>query len=192
MKQILFNLIVFVLELVTLTNLFLTPKEKLFAGLCFVLIFWLGNLYFLHHADLQQFPEHLHSLQDYLDALKRWRRKSTPFRQEIRTAMHQLELFRQKQRTLTAFSNQFQEISEQTEACLLTNINKMLRRLLTLDSHDSAQTHKTYLNLLLHQNQNILNQYDSFLNEVFQLDSAEPPCLEVLTAALRDVRKQSF
>ncbi len=172
-----------------LTSWFLSPEQKLFAELISILIFWAGNLYFLHQAEKKQFPENLKSLEEYKMALKYHLRKSNALKYEIRSAIHQLEVFEQKQRTLLAFDSGFQNISQDTENCLLSNMKKFLHRILILDSHENLQPHRTYFNLLLNQNQKLLHQYDNFLTEVFQLDSYQMPCLDIMTEAFRDVRR---
>ena len=174
--------------LVFLTSWFLSPEQKLFAELAGILIFWMGNLYFLHQAEKKQFPENLKSLEEFEDAFKYQLRKSSPFRYEIRTAIRQLKAFQKKQHTLLAFDSGFQSISEDTEDCLLSNMKKFLHRILILDFHENLQSHRVYLNLLLEQNQQLLTQYDNFLMEVFQLNSHEMPCLDIMTEALREVR----
>lgn len=189
LKQILFNFTLFFIILMILTSWFLSPEQKLFAELVSVLIFWIGNLGFLHQAEKKQFPENLKSLEDYQTALKYHLRKSNALKYEIRSAIHQLQAFQRKQRTLLAFDNSFQEISHDTEACLLSNMNQFLHRILILDLHENLQPHRTYLNLLLNQNQKLLHQYDNFLTEVFQLDAYQMPCLDVITEAFRDVRR---
>lgn len=185
-------MIIFFTELIIFKSRFLSPEGKLSAGLCFVLIFWGGNLYFLHQHDKKQFPENLKTIEEYQASLKRWDKKSNPFRHEIRTALHQLEAFAQKQRALIAFDNSFQNISEETENYLLTNMRKILHRIMILDFQDNLQIHRAYLNLILHQNQKILYQYDNFLIAVFQTDEPAPPCLEAVTEAIREIRKESF
>ncbi|MBR4319705.1 MAG: hypothetical protein IKP69_06620 [Oscillospiraceae bacterium] len=189
MKQILFNLILFFIILMILTSWFLSLEQKLFAELVSVFIFWIGNLYFLRQAEKKQFPENLKSLEEYRTALKYHLRKSNTLKYEIRSAIHQLEAFQKKQRTLLAFDNSFQDISHDTEACLLSNMRKFLHRILILDLHENLQPHRTYLNLLLNQNQELLQQYNYFLAEVFQLDAYQMPCLDIMTEAFRDVRR---
>ncbi len=161
-------------------------------GLVGVFLFWAGNLYFLHQNEKKQFPENLASIEEYQVALKRWIKKASPFRPEIRTALHQLALFVQKQRTLNAFDNGFQNISAETEAYLLMNIRKLLHRIMILDFHDNLQIHRAYLNLLLHQNQKILSQYDKFLIAVFQTEDTPLPCLETVTEAIESLRKDTL
>lgn len=174
-----------------LTSRFLTPEGKLFIGLLGILLFWIGNLYFLHMADQQQIPEHLHSISDFYHALKHWQKKSNPFYQEIRMAIQQLEAFHRKQRTLLAFDSSFQSISSDTEAYLLSNMKKILRRMLMMNQHDHSPLNRIYLCSILDQNQKVLHQYDCFLSEVFLLDTHELPCLDTITQALRDMRKFS-
>ena len=188
LKQILFNLILFSILLVVLTSWFLTPEQKFFSEFTAVLLFWAGNFYFLHQADKKQFPENLKSLKEYQSALKYHLRKSRQFRFEIRSAIRQLEAFHQKQRTLLAFDKTFEDISQDTEQCLLSNIKKFLHQLLISNPYENSQIRRTYLNHLLSQNEKLLFQYDAFLTEVFQLDSCELPCLDTMTEAIREVR----
>ena len=122
LKQILFNLILFSVEFIFFIDKALKPELRLSAGLVCVFLFWAGNLYFLHEHEQKQFPEYLKNLEDYQNALKRWIKKSNPFRHEIRTALQQLEAFAKKQRTLNAFDSSFETVSAETEAYLLTNM----------------------------------------------------------------------
>ena len=149
-------------------------------------MFWVSNLWFLHQNEQKQFPENLKSLADYQTALKLWQRKAFPFRHELRTAVRQIESFDRKQRTLLAFDSSFQEISRETENYLLGNMRQILHRIMILDFYQNLQIHRAYLNLLLHRNEKLLLQYDNFLNTVFQRDTPVPPCLDVVTEALRD------
>ena len=183
-------MILFSVELIAFTDNSIKPESRLCIGLAGVFLFWTGNLYFLHQSEKKQFPEHLKSIEEYQTALKRWIKKSNPFRHEIRTALHQLETFARKQRTLHAFDNSFQNISAETEAYLLTNIRKILHRIMILDFQDNLQIHRAYLNLILHQNQKILSQYDKFLIAVFQTEDTPLPCLETVTEAIQDIRKE--
>ncbi len=192
LKQILFNLIFFSAEFVIFTDKTLRPETRLFAGLAGVFLFWVGNLWFLHQTERKQFPENLKSLADYQTALKLWQRKAFPFRRELRTAVRQLQAFERKQRTLLAFDSSFQEISCDTEAYLLGNIRQLLHRVMILDFYQNLQIHRAYLNLILHRNQKLLSQYDNFLNAVFRTDAPAPPCLDVVTEALSEIRDESF
>ena len=192
LKQILFNLIFFSVEFVIFTDKALKPETRLFIGLAGVFLFWIGNLWFLHQTERKYFPENLKSAEDYQTALKLWQKKAFPFRRELRTAFRQLESFNRKQRTLTAFDNSFQDISHDAENYLFSNMRKLLHRIMILDFHENMQIHRAYLNLILHQNQKFLSQYDNFLNAVFQTDSPALPCLDIITETLREIRNDSF
>lgn len=175
--------------MIIFTDTTITPEIKLIIGLTDVFVFWAGNLYFLHQNEKKQFPKNLKSIEDYETALKRWIKKSNPFRSEIRTALQQLKTFDKKQKILIAFDNSFQNISTETEAYLLTNIRKLLHRIMILNFQDNLQIHRAYLNLILHQNYKILLQYDKFLIAVFQTEDSPLPCLEAVTEAIQDMRK---
>ncbi len=193
LKQILFNFMIFFIEIIIFTNDFLSPEKKLSLALTGILIFWAGNLFFLYRADRQQLPENLHSVSEVHEALQRWLKKSSAFtfREELHTAIQQLETFHQKQRSLLAFDGSFRNISQETEIYLLFNMKKFLRRLFLCSTQEYSPLNRIALCAILEQNRKLLLEYDKLLEEVYQLNKPEIPCLESITQALKEVKNFS-
>ncbi|MBD5142341.1 MAG: hypothetical protein HDT22_01845 [Ruminococcus sp.] len=199
LKIVLFNFLFLITEIMIYAGKFLQPKEKLIAGLISVVIFWGVNYYFLKQADKNKFPVNimnLISIQDYKIALTFWKHKAKAFRQELKTAIYQLELFSQKKLALKTFSekNIFESVNQDVQNYLFSNIQKIINRMLILDlsEKNKLQMHKLYLCKILEENQNLLNQYGNFILEISQLQEQanQMPYLEVMTEALQELRNQ--
>ncbi|MDE6005249.1 MAG: hypothetical protein K2G88_07670 [Oscillospiraceae bacterium] len=134
-------------------------------------------------------------MQDYKLALKFWKHKAKPFRQELKTAIYQLELCSQKKLALKLIEQKnamFESVNQDVQNYLCCNMQKIINRMLILDFSEKSklQMHKTYLCKILEENQNLLNQYDNFIIEISQLQEQanQMPYLEVMTEALQELR----
>ena len=197
LKIVIFNLLFVIAEIVIYAGDFLQPEGKLTAGLMSIILFWAVNYHFLKHADRKKFPVNLKTIQDYENALKFWQNKANPFCQEIKTALHQLEIFSQKRfalQTLTQKDTMFESVSQDVQSYLCLNVKKILNRMLILDLSEQGrlQMHKVYLCRILEENQNLLNQYDNLMIEISQLGEYDNqmPCLELITEALQELRNK--
>lgn len=141
------------------------------------------------------------TVQDYRDALTAWQGKSNPFNPELREAVHQLDLFTQKETALKALlgdqakepTNPFMIVSNDVRDCLLSNMRKLLNRMTILDPNDQNlyPTHNGFIHHVLGQNKQLLSQYDNLIIEISQIgdtSNADDLHLENITAALREMR----
>lgn len=198
LKIILFNFLLIIIEIIIYAGNILQPIEKLTAGCMSVVIFWAVNYYFLKQIDRKKFPVNLMNLkniQDYKLALKFWKHKAKPFRQELNTAIHQLELCSQKKLALKLIEQKnamFESVNQDVQNYLCCNMQKIINRMLILDFSEQSklQMHKAYLSRVLEENQNLLNQYDNFIIEISQLQDQtnQMPYLEIMTRALQELR----
>ncbi len=147
--------------------------------------------------------DRLKDIQDYREAIVAWSGKNNPFNSEIREAVHQLDLFNQKQAALKALlgdqarepANPFMNVSEDVRDCLLSNMRKFLNRMMILDPIDQSKfpVHNAFIHHILGQNRQLLSQYDNLIIEISQIgDSSnlEDLNLDGITEALRELRDE--
>ena len=145
----------------------------------------------------------LKDLDDYRDALEAWQEKQNPFNPELRQAVHQLDLFCQKQTALKALlgdnakeeGNPFLSVSEDVRHCLLSNMRKLLNRMTILDPTDQSKypLHNEFVHHVLGQNKQLLSQYDNLIIEISQIGDSkdlENLHLDNITEALRELRDE--
>lgn len=147
--------------------------------------------------------DRLKDAEDFQNAFVFWTKNATPFRSEMRTAYHQIEVFRKKHRALlTLLGDQAKEegspflsVSEDVESCLLTNCKKILNRMTIIDSSEKTKypMHAEYIRRILSQNQQLLSEYDNLVIEISQIgDTSQVQSLqlEAITQALRELRDE--
>lgn len=143
----------------------------------------------------------LRNAQDYREALEGWQSPKNPFNNELREAMHQLDLFYQKQTALQVLlgdqakepGNPFLSLSSDVQDCLFANMKKLINRMTILDLEDQSRfpMHYEFIRDVIAQNKQLLGQYDNLIIEISQIgDSTELENLhlEHITEALRELR----
>lgn len=141
----------------------------------------------------------LKDTKDYIAAFEAWLREDTPFPDEMKIAMKQLESLERKQKALEAIlsndsDSPFLQTADEVEAYILANCKRVLNRVMIYDPNEPQkyQTHLMYLRQVLGQNAHVLSDFDNLILEVSQIgedhSGASTPCLNELTAALRSVR----
>ena len=202
-KILIFNSLLILTEIIIYAGTFLNPQQKLIAGLLGVVLFWSVNYYLLKLQDLWKFSLCPQTIRDYENSLKYWLSRSSPFREELKTARNQLECFIQKQTALRELTGQhtiFTDVNQDAEKYILQNLRKILTRMRILDfqlklkNSSGVQTHKIYFYQILQQNQEFLQQYENFVIEISQLGAEENkmPCLSLMTEALQELRNQDI
>ena len=130
-----------------------------------------------------------------------WQNSKNPFNNELKTAIHQLDLFYQKETALRALlgdqakeaGNPFLSVSQDVQECLFANMKKLINRMTILDFEDQSRfpMHYEFIRGVIGQNQQLLNQYDNLIIEISQIgDSSEMENLHLdnITEALRELR----
>ncbi|MDE6088499.1 MAG: hypothetical protein K2G25_08960, partial [Oscillospiraceae bacterium] len=106
LKILIFNSLLILTEIIVYAGKFLNPQQKLIAGLVGVILFWSVNYYLLKLQDLWKFSRCPQNIRDCENSLKYWLSRSSPFREELKTARNQLECFLQKQAALRELTAQ--------------------------------------------------------------------------------------
>lgn len=144
----------------------------------------------------------LKDAQDYREALESWESKQNPFNNELRQAIHQLDLFYQKKTALKALlgeedkaENPFLSVSSDVQDFLFSNMKKLLNRMTIMDmaDHSRIPMHNEYIQHILSQNKQLLSQYDNLIIEISQIgDSKDLGSLDLenITEALRELRDE--
>lgn len=140
----------------------------------------------------------LKDTHDYIAAFEAWLRDDTPFPEEMKIAIKQLQSLERKQKALRAIlgddtDSPFLDTAGEVEEYLLANCKRVLNRVMIYDPNEphKYQTHLMYLRQVLGQNAHVLSDFDNLILEVSQIGddhTAATPCLNELTAALRSVR----
>lgn len=162
------------------------------------------NYWLLNHQTPSVQAGNLKDAGDYREALESWKSSRNPFNQELDLAVHQLDLFYQKNTALKALlgdqakepGNPYLSISEDVEECLFSNMKKLITRMTILDLTDGSRfpMHHEFIRGVLAENRKLLTQYDNLIIEISQIgDSTEMDDLhlESITEALRELRDAS-
>lgn len=141
----------------------------------------------------------LRDTDDYIRAFEAWQREDTPFDQQIRIVLKQLESLKRKQAALRTVlddskDSPFLSIAEEVNTYILANCKRVLNRIMI---YDEAEPHKlgmhaAYLQEVLGENAHVLSDFENLILEVSQIgddQNAATPCLTELTNALRQVRR---
>jgi len=141
----------------------------------------------------------LKDADDYLRAFKAWLNEDTPFAEHIKIAIRQLESLKRKQAALRSVlddskDSPFLSTAQDVEAYVLANCRRVLNRVMIYDSNEPQKynMHVAYLQQILGDNARVLSEFENLILEVSQIGddrTAETPCLNELTAALRSVRQ---
>jgi hypothetical protein len=204
-KLAVFNICFAVLQVILfspgLADLGSKPVAAVITAALSVGAFFGVNYWLLNDQPLSVQSGKLRDAQDYRDALESWKSAKNPFNQELSEAVHQLDLFHQKNTALKALlgdqakepGNPYLSITEDVEECLFANMKKLINRMTILDLEDGSRfpMHHEFIRGVLDQNRNLLTQYDNLIIEISQIgDSAvmDDLHLDSITEALRELR----
>ncbi len=141
----------------------------------------------------------LKSADDYKDALESKLNKKSPFYDEVKQSLSQLDSITRKTNVLSELLEQNNQqhftalidLSNQATNFMFNNIRKILNRIAILDSDVSStleNEHKEYMQRLLNSNENILSEFNKLLTEVSQMDDSSSSD-ESLSKVLNDMTK---
>ena len=149
----------------------------------------------------------LKSANDYKDALESKLSKNSPFREEIKQSLTQLDSITRKKSVLNELLEQNNQehftalidLGDQATNFLFNNIRKILNRIAIFDSDISnslENEHKTYIQKLLKSNESILVEFNKLLTEVSQMDNTASDdtlknVLSDMTSSLKALRGES-
>lgn len=149
----------------------------------------------------------LKSANDYKDALESKLSKNSPFREEIKQSLTQLDSITRKKSVLNELLEQNNQehftalidLGDQATNFLFNNIRKILNRIAIFDSDISnslENEHKTYIQKLLKSNESILVEFNKLLTEVSQMDNTASDdtlknVLSDMTSSLKSLRGES-
>lgn len=204
-----FNILFAVTEILLFSRGFLNLGASLvpalIAGVLSMGVFFGVNYFILTNSGRRKHYkiDKIKSVQDYRESLSSWQDKSNPFNAELREAVHQLDLFTQKETALKALlgeqskesGNPFITVSNDVRVCLLSNMRKLLNRMTILDPMDQAKypTHNEFIHHVLGQNKQLLSQYDNLIIEISQIGDSKDfgnLHLDNITEALRELRDE--
>ncbi len=142
----------------------------------------------------------LKDADDYLKAFHAWQEEDTPFTVYINTAIKQLESLKHKQAALRSVlddskDSPFLSVAADVDTYVLANCKRVLNRVMIYDRSEPHKfnMHVAYLQEVLGENAHVLSDFENLILEVSQIGddaTAETPCLNELTAALRSVRSR--
>lgn len=149
----------------------------------------------------------LKSANDYKDALESKLSKNSPFKDEIKQSLTQLDSITRKKSVLNELLEQNNQehftalidLGDQATNFLFNNIRKILNRIAIFDSDISnslENEHKTYIQKLLKSNESILVEFNKLLTEVSQMDNTASDdtlknVLSDMTSSLKSLRGES-
>ncbi len=130
--------------------------------------------------------------------IKAAKKSDSPFTDQLLEAGEQLDTLEHKQIAMSELLNNiegssFLTVSEDVNKYVLKNANRILNRVIIYGASnpDEEDIHKSSLQELLDDNAKVLTDFENLLVEISQISddiTAETPCLNELTQALRSVR----
>ena len=149
----------------------------------------------------------LKNSNDYKNALESKLSKNSPFKEEIKQSLTQLDSITRKKSVLNELLEQNNQehftalidLGDQATNFLFNNIRKILNRIAIFDSDISnslENEHKTYIQKLLKSNESILVEFNKLLTEVSQMDNTASDdtlknVLSDMTSSLKAIRGES-
>ena len=149
----------------------------------------------------------LKSANDYKNALESKISKNSPFKDEIKQSLTQLDSITRKKSVLNELLEQNNQehftalidLGDQATNFLFNNIRKILNRIAIFDSDISnslENEHKAYIQKLLKSNESILVEFNKLLTEVSQMDNTASDdtlknVLSDMTSSLKSLRGES-
>lgn len=140
---------------------------------------------YLTHSTVAKYGydlDRLKNTNDYKDALESKLRRNSPFYEEVKQALTQLDSITRKKSVLNELLEQNNQehftalidLGNQATNFLFNNIRKILNRIAIFDSdigNALEAEHKTYIKKLLSSNENVLIEFNKLLTEVSQMDN---------------------
>ena len=174
------------------------------------IILLISETIYLTHATEAKYGYDLDKLKnsnDYKVALESKLTKNSPFINEIKQALTQLDSITRKKNVLNELLEQNNQehftalidLGDQATNFLFNNIRKILNRIAIFDS-DSTNTleneHKDYIQKILKSNESILVEFNKLLTEVSQIDNTASDdtlknVLSDMTSSLKALRGES-
>ncbi len=139
----------------------------------------------------------LKSANDYKDALESKLNRRSPFFNEVKQSLAELDSITRKKNVLNELLEQnnqqhftaLTDLADQATNFLFNNIRKILNRIAIFDSdigNTLEKEHKEYMQKLLDSNENILKEFNKLLTEVSQMDDS-PSSDDSLSKVLSDM-----
>ena len=165
---------------------------------------------FFTHSTTAKYGYDLDKLKnanDYKDALESKLIKNSPFFNEVKQALSQLDSITRKKSVLNELLEQnnqehftaLTDLGNQATNFLFNNIRKILNRIAIFDAdmgNSLEKEHKEYIQKLLNSNENILAEFNKLLTEVSQMDNTSSDntlsqILSDMTNSLKSLRGES-
>ena len=160
-----------------------------------------GLYLYMTHSTAAKYGYDLEKLKDetdYKEALESKLDKKSPFYEEVKKALSQLESMTRKKKVLTELLEQnnqehftaLTDLGNQATNFLFNNIRKILNRIAIFDSDINGtlkEEHKKYIQKLLDSNEGILVEFNKLLTEVSQMDNTSSD--DTLKKILNDMTK---
>ena len=137
-------------------------------------------------------------IEAFTERLRISRRDRLPFTFQLEKGIEQLNILRQKQNALQDLlkdseDSPFQSVGNDVNTYILKNCKHILSRVIIYGPSNPAELdiHKNSLMEMLGDNARVLTDFENLLVEISQIGddiTAETPCLNELTQALRSVR----
>ena len=158
-----------------------------------------GEYVYMTHSTTAKYGYDLDKLKnanDYKDALESKLDKKSPFYDEVKKALSQLDSITRKRQVLEEILEQnnqehftaLTDLGEQSTNFLFNNIRKILNRIAIFDSDINSSLeneHKTYIQKLLNSNEDMLVEFNKLLTEVSQMDDTSSD--DTLSKVLNDM-----
>ena len=154
----------------------------------------------IHYNSAQQVSEakKLKSTNDYIKAFEAWLWEDTPFTDQLKIVLRQLESLKRKQAALRTVlddtkDSPFLTVADDVNAYILANCKRILNRVMIFDRAEphKFKMHVAYMQEILGENAHMLSDFENLILEVSQIGddaNAPTPCLTEMTNALRQVR----
>ncbi|MGN1298939.1 MAG: hypothetical protein ACI4UE_03040 [Candidatus Scatovivens sp.] len=175
-----------------------------------VLLFFFINYNILTKEEKVEYKiEKLSSIEECISALEKCKRTDPSFKVEIEKAISQLETLKRRDNSLKTLLEQnnaeesfsyLNNIAQKANSYVFANIKRIINRLIVFDNEEYLQTnseedisiHKSYVDEVLKDNDDILKEYQKMLIAVSGIADTSKTNLEEIknmTAALNHVLK---
>ncbi len=154
----------------------------------------------IHSGSARQVSEakKLKSTNDYIKAFEAWLWEDTPFTEQLKIGLKQLDSLKRKQAALRSIldgsqDSPFLTVADDVNAYILANCKRILNRVMICDRTEPHKfsMHTAYMQEVLGENAHMLSDFENLILEVSQIGddtNAPTPCLTEMTNALRQVR----
>jgi len=181
---------------------FLPAYIRIFIIACTALAVFFAEANLLHMADddsMEKNRQIQNMISEFDERCRISRRDRLPFLPELQLASQQLRTLTQKQNALRELlkdsqDSPFLSVGNDVTTYILTNCKHILSRVIIYGPSNNAEVeiHRRSLRELIADNARVLTDFEKLLVEISQIGddiTAETPCLNELTEALRSVRQ---